>query len=370
MTTGLLAALSLSLTVAAEIPIPDISGKILTVKGPIKPELLGPTIMHEHLVIDFRGKSRQRRSATEVSFYREPVSVRNLSKLRAGGRNSDNSILSDVNLAIREVLDFKSWGGNGIVDCTSIGLGRDPSALLQVSNATGLHLIMGAGWYVNDFHPPDMDQRTVEDLAKVIIQDITVGAKGTGIRSGIIGEVGVGGGLKNNELKSARAAARASRATGAAISFHHAGSSRPSDRVEKFTVLDLVASEGGDLNRVIIGHANHIATDIPFVKRLLGRGVYLQFDLFGEVIPRLGRIHDYEVIQSIVQLVQDGYAERILLSQDVCTKTMLRTYGGMGFSYVMEFVLPELRRLGIPDKTIHKIMVENPRRILTFVKPG
>ena len=105
------------------------------------------------------------------------------------------------------------------------------------------------------------------------------------------------------------------------------------------------------------------------MKRLLERGVYIQFDLFGEVIPRLGRIHDYEVIQSIVQLVQDGHAERLLLSQDVCAKTMLRTYGGMGYSYVMEFVLPELRRLGAPDKAIRQIMVENPRRILTFVKP-
>ena len=346
--------------------IPDISGKILTVKGPVDPATFGPTIMHEHVLLDYRGKRREGLTATEAAFYEEPVSLRNLSRLRSWvSPNADNLILGDVDVAIREVLEFKRWGGSGIVDCTSIGLGRDPTGLLQVSNTTGLHIVMGAGWYTRSFHPPDMESRSVEDLTDVIIRDITVGAKGTGVRSGIIGEVGVARGIHPHELKSARAAARASRATGAAISFHHAGHGE-----EKFTVLDLVASEGVDLNRVIIGHANHIATDIPYMKRLLERGVYLQYDLMGEVIPRLGRVHDYDTVRSIVQLIRDGYADRLLLSQDVCTKTMMKTYGGMGFSFVMEFVLPELRRLGAPEEALHQIMVENPRRVLTFAKPG
>ena len=368
LTLGLFAIVGLPIAIgAADTLIPDLSGKILTVKGPIEPKLLGPTIMHEHVLIDYRGEPGDRiKSATNASFYEEPVTLGNLSKMRTWvSENQDNLLLSDVDLALREVLDFKRWGGSGIVDCTSIGLGRDPSGLLQISNASGLHLIMGSGFYIESFHPPDMDQRTVEDLAKIIIRDVTVGVAGTPIRSGIIGEVGVGRGLKASELKGARAAARASRATGAAISFHHAGAGE-----EKFTTLDLVASEGADLNRVIIGHANHIATDIPYMKRLLERGVYIQFDLFGEVIPRLGRIHDYEVAQSIVQLVKDGHADRLLLSQDVCTKTMLKTYGGMGFSYVMEFVLPELRRRGVAEEALRLIMVENPQRVLTFAKPG
>ena len=295
---GLLATMSLTIAIgAADTPIPDLSGKILTVKGPIEPNLLGPTIMHEHVLIDYRGRPKKRiKSATDASFYEESVSLGNLSKIRTWAvENQDNLLLSDIDLALREVLGFKRWGGSGIVDCTSIGLGRDPSGLLQVSNASGLHLIMGSGFYLESFHPPDMDQRTVGDLADIIIRDVTVGVAGTPIRAGIIGEVAVAGGLKASELKGARAVARASRATGAAISFHHGGAGE-----EKFTTLDLVASEGADLNRVIIGHANHIATDIPYMKRLLERGVYLQFDLFGEVIPRLGRIHDYEVAQSIV----------------------------------------------------------------------
>lgn len=346
--------------------IPDISGKILTVRGPIDPGMVGPTIMHEHVLLDYRGRPKEGLTATEAAFYEQPVSLRNLSRLRSWvSPNADNLILGDVDVAIREVLEFKRWGGSGIVDCTSIGLGRDPTGLLQVSNATGLHIVMGAGWYTQPFHPADMGSRTVEELTEIIIKDITVGAESTAVRSGIIGEVGVGNELNPNELKSTRAAARASRATGAAISFHHAGRGE-----QKFTVLDMVEAEGADLNRVIIGHSNHIATQIPYMKRLLERGVYIQFDLMGEVIPRLGRIHDYDTVRSIVQLIRDGYADRLLLSQDVCTKTMMKTYGGQGFSFVMEFVLPELRRLGAPEEALHQIMVENPRRVLTFAKPG
>jgi phosphotriesterase-related protein len=234
-----------------------------------------------------------------------------------------------------------------------------------VANATGLKIILGGGFYVSAFHPPDMDKRTVEEMTELIIDDITRGAEGTRVRTGIIGEVGVQGAvLEVNEIKSIRASARASRATGAPISFHHGGRDEA-----KFQTLDIVEEEGGDLSRVIIGHANHIAGQIPYMKRLLERGVYLQFDLFGEVIPRLGRIHDAEVIAGIRALIEAGYGDRILVSQDVCTKTQLKKYGGMGFSYVMEFVLPEMRRLGVTEEQIYKIMVDNPRHILTFATP-
>ena len=105
------------------------------------------------------------------------------------------------------------------------------------------------------------------------------------------------------------------------------------------------------------------------MKRLLERGVYLQFDLFGEVIPRLGRIHDRDVVDGILQLCEAGYADRILVAQDVCTKSQLKAYGGVGFSYIMEFVAPELRRRGLTEAQTRLILVENPRRILTFDKP-
>jgi len=349
---------------ASRLATPNMAGSILTVKGPIDPDTLGPTIMHEHIFLDWRVPPQK--TATDAGLYADPVTLQNLSILRVRATSSrDNLLLADMNLAIEELTDFKRWGGEALVDTTpGYGFGRDPRALVQVSNATGLDIVMGAGFYVDGFHPPDMDQRTVEDLAEELIRDVVLGVGDTGIRSGIIGEVGTSKILTANEIKSIRASARASRATGVAISFHHGGFWE-----DKFRVLDVIAAEGGDLNRVIIGHANHVAADVPFMKRLLERGVYIQFDLLGEVIPRLGRIHDADVVAAILKLVEAGYSNRLLLSQDVCSKTMLKAYGGMGYSYVLEFVVPELRRLGVTADQIEKIMVGNPRRVLTFAEP-
>jgi phosphotriesterase-related protein len=224
---------------------------------------------------------------------------------------------------------------------------------------------MGAGYYQKQFHPVDMGSRSVEDLTDVIVRDVTVGADGTSIRSGVIGEVGVDGNpLTSDEIKSVRAAGRASRATGAAISFHFGGYME-----EKFKVIDTLAAEGADLKRVVMGHSNSIADDLPFMKRLLARGVYIQFDTLGRMGSRLGTVDDGKVAVGIAALAKAGFADRILLSQDVCHKIELKKYGGTGYSYVMEFVLPELRRLGVTEEQIRQMMVENPKRVLTFAAP-
>ena len=348
--------------------IPNLAGKVLTVVGPVDPEVLGQTIMHEHIFIDFQNPVARANisQATDMGLHLSPVSLNVLSEVRFRRiPNRDNLYLTDFGEAIDEVMEFKRHGGQTIVDVTSIGLGRDPHALQQVSQTTGLSIVMGAGWYQKQFHPADMDSRTIEELTDVIVRDIVVGAQGTSVRSGIIGEVGINGNpLTANEMKSIRASARASRITGAAISFHVGGRGE-----EKFTVLEAVAEEGADLRRVIMGHSNSIADDLPFMKRLLERGVFIQFDTLGRPNGRLGGVDDGKVARGIVELIEAGYADRILLSQDVCNKIHLKKYGGTGFSYVLENFLPALRDLGVEEEDIHKMMVENPVRALTFAAP-
>ena len=347
---------------------PNLAGKVLTVVGPVDPEVLGQTIMHEHIFIDFQNPVARANisRATDMGLHLVPVGLNVLSELRfRRSPNRDNLYLTDFGEAIDEVMEFKRHGGQTIVDVTSIGLGRDPHALQQVSQTTGLSIVMGAGWYQKQFHPADMDSRTIEELTDVIVRDIVVGAQGTSVRSGIIGEVGINGNpLTANEMKSIRASARASRITGAAISFHVGGRGE-----EKFVVLEAVAAEGADLRRVIMGHSNSIADDLPFMKRLLERGVFIQFDTLGRPNGRLGGVDDGKVARGIVELIEAGYADRVLLSQDVCNKIHLKKYGGTGFSYVLENFLPALRDLGVEEEDIHKMMVENPLRALTFAAP-
>jgi phosphotriesterase-related protein len=358
-------------------PLPNISGKVLTVNGPIDPQSIGTTIMHEHIFIDFnlpdadlaRWQAADRTppsAATAVGVYNRPLTMDKLDLVLLGYPNKDNWYLTDEQTAIDELMEFKRRGGDTIVDVTSIGLGRDPQALSRVASATGLHIVMGASWYRKSWHPADMDRRSVESLTDEIVRDVTVGVGESGIRSGIIGEVGTQGDpLTPNEIKAIKASGRASRLTGAAVTLHTSAQLHQQPKI-----LDLLAGEGADLRRVVVGHSNPIATDRQFLTQILDRGSYIQFDLLGRNPTVRSRVTDTDVANAIVELIKAGYTDQILLSQDVCTKIQLKAYGGTGYSFIVEQFIPYLKRLGVTDQQIDRMMVANPRRVLTFVAPS
>ena len=282
--------------------------------------------------------------------------------------NKDNLLLTDERTAVDELMDFKEFGGRSVVDVTSIGLKRNPAGLQRVAQATGLTIVMGASWYRRPWHPSDMDGRSVESLTDEIVRDVTVGVDGTAIRAGIIGEVGAAESLKRplspNEIKVVRASARASRLTGAAISLHTGLSAGEPPRV-----LDLLAEEGADLSRVIVGHAHRFAANVPYAKQLAQRGVYIQFDLLGVYGIVWTPENDRDVANAIKELMASGYGDRILLSHDVCTKSQLKKYGGNGFASVFEQFVPYLRTQGVTDQQIEMMLVRNPARVLAFAAP-
>jgi phosphotriesterase-related protein len=135
-------------------------------------------------------------------------------------------------------------------------------------------------------------------------------------------------------------------------------------------VLTLLEAEGADLSRVVLGHSDFLAGDLPYLTRLLDRGVTVEFDLLGRppVVTRT-RATDVEVAATIVALVKAGHADRLVLSHDICTKTSLKAYGGTGYSFIEELFLPYLKRHGVTDAQITAMVVENPKRLLTFAAP-
>ncbi len=354
------------------------AGKVLTVTGPIDPDDLGATIMHEHLFIALLKQVApdENTPTSDLALWHQKLTLENLHLARERKPILDNFVLSDEKLAIEEAMEFRKLGGDAMVELTSAGIHRDPVGLLRVSTATGLNIIMGSGWYQKLYHPANMDELTVEEMANEIIRDITVGVGDTGVRSGIIGEVGVEGGpIEPNEIKSIRASVRASRATGAAISFHLGGQGR-----EKFETLAIMDEEGVDRSRVIYGHSDSSAADLPLLLELLETGVYIQFDLMGRVgVPLDLKLREHGtgltmpttalVAEAIPRLIEAGHADRILLSQDVCTKIQLKAYGGTGYSYLLETFLPHLRKRGVSGEHIHTMIVENPRRVLPLTEP-
>ncbi|MGH8432033.1 MAG: phosphotriesterase family protein [Solimonas sp.] len=363
-------------------PIPNLAGKVLTVRGPIDPATLGSTLMHEHIFIDFKAPERvgswvplprppqppqgEAGQAGQVGQGRQGTGQPG----RGMGRGTPGwNLLDNYDESLAEVMEFKKAGGGTIVDVTNFGLSRNPEWLERISEASGLHVVMGAGWYQKALHPPDMSDRTVEELTDIIVRDIVVGAQGTNIRSGIIGEIGVQGRpMTENEIKSIRASARASRLTGAPMTFHMGGGTPE----EKQQTLDIVASEGVDLNHVVMGHNG--SGDVAVMKRITDRGAYIEFDYIGGApqTPDDGaglRQAAERRAQQIKNLIDGGLTDRILVAHDVCTQPQLKKNGGGGFAFTSNLVIPALKALGVSDAAIHTIMVENPRRVLTFVAP-
>ena len=225
-------------------------GLVQTVLGLVHPSELGATTTHEHLYIDFSFMYRPARDSPSPELADAPIALENLGWVRRNYySNRSNLQLMDVETTIGEVRKYREVGGGAIVDATTAGIGRSPDALARISRESSVHIIMGAGFYVGAVHPEDMDERSVEELAREIVGDIVDGVEGSGVRAGIIGEIGCTWPLAPNERKSLSAAAIAQRETGAAILIHPGR--HPDAPLE---ILELLANGGANISRVIMGH--------------------------------------------------------------------------------------------------------------------
>ena len=347
----------------------ELTGKVQTVLGPIAPEDLGITLPHEHLISDGSCWFVEPSEATEKAMVHHPVTLDILWWLRYHlFQNMDDLLLLDEQEAIKEASHFKLAGGNSIVELSNIGLGRDPAALARISRATGLNVIMGSGYYLAVSHGPEMDAKTEEEITDEIVRDIMVGAGNSGMRSGIIGEIGCSWPLADNERKSLRAAARAQQLTGAALNVH------PGQGEEAaMEIVKMLGDAGADLTRTVIDHIDRAVRDPQNRIKLAKTGCYLEYDLFGRegYYPVHHRIidlpNDAQRINEITELINKGYLNQMLISQDIWNKTQRCAYGGWGYAHVLRDTIPVMRVKGMTEEQIHTIMVENPRRLLTFV---
>jgi predicted metal-dependent phosphotriesterase family hydrolase len=310
---------------------------IVTVRGPMPAGQLGVTLTHEHIFINL------------------------LREFRGDG------LLNDPPLAARELTRFREAGGATVVDVTNASLGRHPKTLQAISEQVGVNVVLGAGLYRHQYFDAAWVDRTSTDaMAEWIVRDLTVGIDDTGIRAGIIGEIACDEWITAQEERVFRAAARAHKKTGITITTHAAR--WPIGLAQ----LDLLAEEGVDLRRVIVGHCDTVNAAewtspqqaMEYHEALAGRGAYVQFDTI-----RRGSEHDMDVRLAYTRnLIQKGYTHQILLSHDVCLRSHLREYGGGGYDFILTDFLPRLRSSGVSDETIRGITMDNPRRALTGSK--
>jgi predicted metal-dependent phosphotriesterase family hydrolase len=312
---------------------------VQTVSGPVAPEMLGFTLPHEH---------------TGIALWHIP------------NRWDYWELRPDDSLILPELTAFKAAGGGTLVDLTLTGVGRDPERLRRYAEATGLNVVMGSGWYRTAYYPVEarIDQRTVDDLADELVAEARDGVGLTGIRPGIIGEIGTDKPwLSALEERVHRAAARASRRTGLAITTHAVQS--PVGLAQ----LRVFEEEGADPGRVIVGHADSYPV-LDHYLEIVRRGANLEFDFLGMSFTAMERHGEARIVGLIGELIARGHTDRILLSQDVCHDSQLRAYGGNGYVHLVETFLPRLGEAGVSEAAIRTITVDNPARLLTVADPS
>ena len=344
------------------------AGHVQTVLGTIAPEQMGVTLPHEHLLIDFKVMFAEPAAASDKGRAHEPVSLANLGWVRQNfNANLDNLRLTDEQVAADEILLFKHAGGSTVVDPTPKTLARDPLALARIARATGLNVVMGAGYYVHASHPADMDRRTVDELTRELVADVTVGVGDTGVRAGLLGEIGTTYPWTDNEKKVLRAAVAAQRETGAPLMIHPGRHPRMPMELAEF-----VQKEGGDLRRTIMCHICRTIADLKEVVDLAQTGIWLEYDLFGlensyyPYNPSFDMPNDGGRMAHVLALIAAGHRDRLLLSHDIAYKSSLVKYGGYGYHHLLVNVVPRLRAKGVDDAGLRRLLVENPTRAFAF----
>ena len=338
----------------------------LSVLGPVPVERLGLTLMHEHLLFDFSMCLSAPRNPAEAALVGRSLDLTMLGRLRFNPCVvADNLVQRDVDLAIAEVSAFTAVGGRTLVDPTNASIGRDPLALQAIARATGLNIIMGAGYYYQVALDEAFAQRPQAAIAAEIVQDVTRGVGETGVRAGLIGEIGTSAPITPSEEKSLRASARAQAETGAPLMVHLDGWGREGHRV-----LDIVEQEGGQAGNTVLCHMNPSWSDAAYQISLADRGTYLEYDMLGInhfYPPDRASPDELEALQAVAGLVSRGYAERVLLSQDVYLKMMLSCYGGYGYAHLFTNLAPLFEQAGITAAHREQVLVDNPRRVLGFL---
>jgi phosphotriesterase-related protein len=340
---------------------------VQTVTGPVPSDALGLVLPHEHLFNDLSGVL----DAPSYEFSKPLVGQQVTASAAAALRHDpyccfDNLSAKPVDDVLREVAAFQATGGGTVVDATSSpAIGRDPVRLHETSRRSGVHVVMGCGAYLERFEGPRITAAAVEAQAQAIGDELTHGVAHSGIRPGLIGEIGVSPDFTPAERASLRAAALAqANHPHVPLMVHLPGWQRRGHEV-----LDLVLDEAGVApDRVVLAHMDPSSGDAGYQDSLADRGVWLEFDMIGMDItfPHEGASPRAETTaDGVARLTAHGYAGQLLLSHDLFLKQMWTRHGGNGLTFVPTVFAEMLRTRGVDQDLIRGLTHHNPARMLT-----
>ena len=339
-------------------------GMVQTVDGLVEPDQIGLTLLHEHVLVDIRPPAwRAMEQIGAVITLANRFAI-DYGEVVAPG----NYVLDKEDVAIAELRSMRRDGGQTVVDLSCGGLHPNPLGLQRVSRASGARIVMGCGYYVDEYQAPANHGRTVEDFAAEMIDQIQVGAWGTDVRAGVIGEIGCQVPWTELEQRVMAAAVVAQRETGAALTIHPG---RHPDQPQE--IAEFLRAHGADMSRSIISHIDRTIFDEERLFRLADTGVVIELDLFGmessyyKLNESIDMPNDAQRLRFLRKLIDRGHLSQIAISHDICFQTRLSCCGGHGYGHIFRNVVPLMKRRDFDPSEIDVILQATPRRLLTIV---
>jgi len=312
---------------------------INTVLGPVAPEALGFTLIHEHVLVAASGLYQS---------YPDLL-----------GRGPEAR-------AIESLKRAKAAGIDTIVDATTFDLGRHAPLLAAVSKASGVNIVNVTGWWLDV--PRFLRGVGPNQMAREFVRDVEEGFRGTGIKAGLLKCAADIDGVTPPLETMARAVARAHRETGLSIMVH----SHPGTQLAR-RQIEILREEGVDLTRVKIDHSND-TTDTEYLQWILDQGCWLGLDRYpGRLVSPRQRTN------TMMKLIEMGYVDRLCPSHDcICIHIHNEQPDGTipehhdyyrgnpdQYLYMQRQVIPQLREMGATEAHIRTLFVDNPRRFLS-----
>jgi phosphotriesterase-related protein len=337
----------------------EMKGKAQTVLGLVDPASLGRVLMHEHLLWDINPPGASLPAGMPLSHW--------WGLANSEVHTSDNLKNRSVDVAADAVAEAHAAGCGAIVELTIGGLKPDPAGLAETSRRTGCAIVMGCGWYVDQYQHTDNVGRGVDSFAAEMIAQVQQGAWGSDVRAGIVGEIGCQWPWTAREKACLGGAVIAMQETGAALTIHPA---RVPDH--PMQLVEFLRPLGCDLSRTIIDHIDRTIGDDDRLFALADTGVVLEWDLFGQEATYYAHAdfdmpNDIQRLRDIRKLIDRGHLDQIVISHDICHLSHFTAYGGWGYAHIFKRVVPRALKRGFTQAELDAILIHNPRRLLTFV---
>ncbi len=285
----------------------------------------GYTLMHEHVTIDLSGVKKD--LDCKLDCFEETV---------------------------EEFKELYRLGVRNVLEVTNMGMGRDISYIERVAEATGIQFIISTGFYKEPFLPQIVYEKSAEELADMVVKEINEEIGDTKVCASVLGEFGTSKNeMTATEEKVFQAMALAAVRTGAPVTTHTTLGTFGEQQA------DYLIEHGVKPEKIIIGHMD-LSQDLEKILRLLGKGVNIGFDTVG----KLNYCPDTFRVEALKKISLEGRLSQVVLSMDITRKSHLKSYGGIGYSYLFTDFLPLLKDSGMTQEQINTLLIDNPKRIL------